>query len=292
MRSFKEFISEAKSYESQSKCISWKQSPLFFNSAFSEFRKINESWDQSSQNETSVYKRNHHGVEYSSNIHDDKDVIPKELTNEHKEAIHHYCTAHFNEQNGHSSSRNMNSYLRNCSGDASQSILGRHSIESVRNAIQKLSSAFSNKQNTNRKSIVAWNGVPKHVGEHLMKSGKGSEHHIPGFTSTSVTPGIAHSFASRYSDGNEDRHVVRYHVLPGAGLSAAHHSEYAEDEVILHHGAKIKYSHTESSHHNGDADNPPHMVHVHHVTVFPEHKPLSEYGKYNKPSFMKKFFGK
>lgn len=279
MKSFKEYILEKKNNKS---FLSW-------DSDFSSIRskiKLNES---SSFHEKypviSSDKKNEHDCKYNSEFFDHPDIIQKSILPEHKRAITSYCSAKSTSNNGFASSSNMNAMLRNMSGDKTQHIQYQDP-DDVKISIKTLSSVFKDKNNTNRKQIQTFAGIPHHIGEQLMNSGKDTEHHLAAFTSTSIQPRVAHNFAMGYNkkyhhDGLP--HIIKFDVKPGAGLPAAHHSPYDENEVILHHGAKITYHGHEILEHTDPYSGEKSSVIVHHVTVHPEHKSLEEYGSYDHP---------
>lgn len=289
MKSFKSFIQEKKK--------SWLNSPLSFNSSFREViknkRALKESFDGVeaknwlSDQPEQFTAENRYRVNYNHVFHDHPDVESKELEQHHIDAINHYCTSKSDGPNGHQSSGNMNAVLRNMSGDKTQRIRGPHLFDEIKRSIKTLSSAFT-PNNTNRKEITTYGAVPYHIGRKLIESGKDSEHHLAGFTSTSSDKQIAMLFANEYSSDHntpddEPYHIIKYHIKPGAGLSAAKHSSYDENEVILHHGAKITYHGPEYIIHQRSNLNHPRHIIVHHVTVHPEHKLLEEYGSYDHP---------
>jgi hypothetical protein len=267
MKSFKEY-SEAK-----------KKVPfLSWDSGFSEVRekKVTENWHGLPQKQDST-GNNKFGQNYDAGFHDHPDVKPRNVSDDHARAILRYTTTSSNGERGHASSGNMNAYLRNKAGDKTQRILHDHDPKKVHDSIKTLSSAFT-KENTNKKAIHTYGGVPAHIGEKLEKSEKGSEHHLAGFTSTSSAQRTAKHFAHTYNgfDPKKVKHVIHYHVKPGAGLSAVHHTDYNENEVILHHGAKLKYSHT-TVHKGTEGEGD---THVHHVVVGSKHKKIEDYGDY------------
>ena len=223
-----------------------------------------------------------------NDVHDDKDVKPTNITQSHKNAIQHFSGHSSDEKNGHRASNAINDYLRNREGDKKVGINHGHSTANVRKAVSSLSSAFT-KENTNRKEIVTHGGVPDHIGHALKKAGPGSHHHLPGFTSTSTSERVAHSFATNYNKykgkkpEESEHHVITYHLKPHSGLSVRDHSKVkSEHEVLLHHGAHIEYTHSDKPIKHSDGSS----THVHHVTVHPDHKPLEHYGTYNHPSHL------
>lgn len=277
MISFKDFLKKVKFVPGWNSSHKEQRIPFLpsWNSSHKEQRKddLKENFFHDMAHEDAKPKRNKMGSYYDSNFHDHPDVEPKKLTAEHKTAIKHYSQTSSYHNNGHASSQNMNNYLRNRAGDKSVKIQSHHASK-VDESVRKLSKAFT-PENTNRKEVQTFGAVPEHVGNHLKKSGKGSRHSLPGFTSTSSARSIADSFASQYGG---KKHIIHYHIKPGAGLSVAKHSKFDEDEVLLHHGAHIEY-HGTKTHKDPDTGD---TVHVHHVTVHPTHTPLEHYGEYTK----------
>ena len=274
MKTFKEF-----NKDKPPKIPKKKESNLGWDSGHKEARdkkKLKEDYNaQNSIGDDSHVTEN--GNPYNGHFHDDPDVKPQKLSETHKNAIHNYCSTPSDHKSGHASSQNMNNYLRNRDGEKDKHVL-HHNEKDVESSILKLSSAFWHKENTNKKPIETYGGIPHHIGEKLEKSGKGATHHLSGFTSTSSSQKTATDYGHGYKNQHSKNptHVIKYNIHPGAGLSAVHHSRWSENEVILHHGAKIKYSHT-TKHDDGYGGD----VKVHHVTVHPDHKKLSEYGKYD-----------
>lgn len=271
MKSFKQFNKDSK-----------KQIPfLSWDSSHGEARDRKElpflSWDSSHgevrNNKKTTIKES---FDYDSEFHHHPDVEPKKLSEKHKKAIHEYAADKRLSSPGASTS--INAYLRNRSGEEKQQYIhSDHKENDVHHAVKTLSSAFT-KENTNKKPIVTHGGLPERIGKKLMDSGKHSEHHLAGFTSTSSDKETAKEFAGIYArkQHSKDTHVAQYHIHPHAGLSIVKHSPLPyENEVLLHHGARIKYSHTDKTpNESGGHD------HVHHVEVFPEHKKIEHYGEY------------
>jgi hypothetical protein len=299
MKSFKDYNKEKESKKIPT--LSWdssfaeqrpkgkkRESVLSWDSAFADVRDkkpIKEAKEKF--NLDTSYKShesqgfNKVGCSYDENFHGHSQVKPQSLTKEHENAIRHYSEdSSGNDEHGHASSGNMNAWLRNKEGDGKQNIRGKHDPKNVEKSVKKLSSAFT-RENTNRKPLTTYGGVPEHIGNKLENSGKGAEHHLAGFTSTSSSVRTAKHFARTYNgrDNSKVHHIVKYDVKPHAGLSIAGHSTYPENEVMLHHGAKVKYSHT-TEHDDGEDG----TIKVHHVTVSPRHKKLSEYGEYHDTS--------
>jgi hypothetical protein len=319
IKPFKQFLSESEdesmlSYGSSFREVPEKESVLSWDSSFGEARpkpsetspkkptKVNEDaikkGTSSDWEMTTLMDYEHHlnsnsqGATYNGSIHHHQDYEPQHLTDSHKESIKHYVQTpsehQEGHQEGHSSSSNMNGYLRNLSGEKKQGIVGGHEPEEVRRSIKKFSFAFT-PENTNRKPVTTYGGVPEHIGRKLATSKVGSKHTLAGFTSTSTSKATAKSYGESYKPfkGHGRRegatHVVQYHVEPGAGLSVAPHSKYSENEFTLHHGAHVTYNGSERHRdENGQG------IIVHHLTVHNTHKPVDDYrGVYNHPKNLK-----
>lgn len=304
MKTFKQFINDKESIlkfpssfseikdKSKESILSWKSSHQE-NKPIKNKEQISESIPKISPDEqewsSKLYVndvKSNSGktkldLTYNDEFHDHPDIIPGKLTKEHKNSIGIYTSVGSKEKEGHGSSANMNGYLRNKLGDKTQGIY-KHNEEDVKKSINTLSSAFT-KENTNRKNITTYGGVPPEIGKKLMISGKGKRHTLSGFTSTSSSKVTAKNFADDMIPfspvRNKSSHIIKYNIEPGAGLSAVHHSHHSENEVILHHGAHITYSHTLRT-----RDSDGHPLLIHHVTVHNTNKPLSEYGIYNHPN--------
>lgn len=230
--------------------------------------------------------------DYDKKFHDHPNVTPRNLTVAHLHAIGNYAMAKSRDvDDGHGSSSNVNNYLRNKEGAKDVGFI-HHSEADVLKSVKTLSSAFT-KENTNRDTITTHGGVPKHIGDMLMNRSRsgafdtknvGKQYNLPGFTSTSSKKHTAKYFAESYSRAGGhvgEKHMVEYTIHPGSGLSIAKHSEFPENEVLLHHGAKVTYNGTTQSDDPRDGA----LVLTHSLTVHgPEHhKPLSEYGSYDHP---------
>lgn len=240
---------------------------------------------------TTIIDHEHHtgfndkNASYNKEWHHHPDNEPQNLSKEHLNSIHSYTHGKSEHFNGHGSSGNMNGYLRNLSGEKNQGIRGGHSEYDVRNSIRQFSSTFT-PENTNKKPITTYGGVPEHIGRKLSTSRVGSKHTLAGFTSTSISKATAKSYGNSYNPSNNRKivstHVVKYNVEPGAGLSVAPHSRYSENEVILNHGSHITY-HGSTRHRDENGE----RLIVHHVTVHPTSKPLESYkGTYKHPKGM------
>ena len=237
-------------------------------------------------------KETDYNVWYNKPIHDSPDFKPQAITQKHKSAIRSYCHG---DTHGSVGASDINAYLRNRAGDKAHTISpfntatlkgpkngmfdGR--ISKVKKAVKHLSAAFI-KENTNKRRIIVYGGVPEHVGKKLMEAGEGTRHHIAGFTSTSTEEMTAQEFARIHAENplnkSKDWHVIEYDLHPHTAISIVHHSAYSENEMLLHHGAHIEYHGTEYTPPRHDGFSP---VYTHHVTVYPDSKPLSKYGKYS-----------
>lgn len=217
-------------------------------------------------------------ITYNTSFHDDDSVKPKNITSEQSRAIVNYTSMKSADvECGHGSSKNVNGYLFNRMGHRSRCV-EHHEPEDVLNSVKTLSSAFT-KENTNRKPITTYGAIPKQYGNTLEKSKSGTIHRFPGFTSTSSDYRVAKDFAHMYADelpeDMRECHIVKYTVNPGAGLSVVRHSDYPEDEILIHHGTHVEYSHTEDKDIHGT------RTKIHHVTAHNKHIPLTEYGVYS-----------
>lgn len=286
MRKFLDYLLESK--KKQKNILSW-------GSSFSEQRTQNEitteahkplsSWHNNETVKSSFTVSKTSGSIYDGKFHDDDDVKPLRLTSEHKDALRRYTEQPSDSKDGHASSGNMNSYLRNRAGDKDSVIRNSHKEEDVKKSVDILSSAFT-PENTNRKEITTYSGVPSHIGEKIQDSPKDAKHIFAGFTSTSSSRHIAKNFSDNYvedakyedsDDGHDSQahhHILQCHIQPGSGISLVHHSDHSENEVLLNHGAHATYSHSEH-HLNNDES----ITHVHHV-IITGHEPLEKYGKY------------
>jgi hypothetical protein len=218
-------------------------------------------------------------------IHDHPDIKPKDDSPINDINITHYCNTFHSEPNGYRSSVNINEHLRHLAGQPvrnpdTQGIYPtgtdhQHSPEKVKQAIKDLSATF-NDNTTNRMSLKTYSGVPEHIGEHLEQSGTDVKHHIPGFLSTSTHLRTASNFSVAYPRKKYDDpyHVLQIHVHPGVGRSVAHNSQYDENEVLLHHGTEMTYSHTTDG-----VDHRGMKFKMHHVIAHPTRIKLEDYGK-------------
>lgn len=243
----------------------------------SSIKPISHWFEERRRHENAPSQSNLKGYSYHK-IHEHPDIRPTMLSEDHRATLEHFTG---------SGSSTMNGYLRHRAGDNTGNPgYGAEQHKNTESYIQKMTSAFTT-GNTNRKDLHTWSGVPHHVGSELMASPLGASHNIAGFTSTSTSKDTANKFSVGYANGSghDAHHIIHYKVKKGAGLSIAHMSGFNENEVVLHHGAKIRYRGT--THYKGTG-NKNHTVerrkdlYVHHVTVHPEHIPLHKYGPIQK----------
>ena len=231
-------------------------------------------------------------------LHDHPDFKPQALSERHMLALRGYSEGEKHGSMGYMGSPNVNAYLRNRAGEkdkqiwpgvaAQRGVYGKSpsdaDVSKVKKAVRRLSSVFT-KENTNKITATVYGGVPASIGQKLMAAGPNSHHHIAGFTSTSTdeSTGEKYSREHAYNDEAKDLHMIVYHLQPHTAVSVVHHSSFSENEMLLHHGAHIEYHHTEEE----PADNRYWKIgkydkfYTHHVTVHPDSKSLSKYGKYS-----------
>lgn len=148
--------------------------------------------------------------------------------------------------------------------------------EYIEHDIKKLSSAFT-PENTNRKSIITYSGIPYLLGRKFLDMPTKTKHTITRFTSTSTGRKEAIDFAKERSlkYDKKELHILKCYNKPGSGISVAPQSAYREEnEFLLHHGAHITYLGTTKD--DTDSEKP---VFTHHVIVHSTHTPIEEYGK-------------
>jgi len=284
MKSFKAYISPPKN-----PFLDWQ-------SSFAETRHIARKNRQRLKEEITrqPVRANYDNYEFHRDkyhpIHDTLAIKGREELAPHEiEAVKHYTgTSSSDPKNGESSSRNMNGYLRRRFGNRMSGIRRGGSQEKVESAIARLSGCFR-PSTTNSVPVETFSGVPQTIGRQLGEMKPGETTHLPGFTSTSTSKSVARQFCT-WPGGAMDvkSHIMKFHVHPGAGLSVARHSSHVsdepdpfaaalgdigsgskgEDEILLHHGAKITKIGTERDE-NGDC--------IHHFEVHHEHLPLHQY---------------
>lgn len=147
--------------------------------------------------------------------------------------------------------------------------------EYIEHDIKKLSSAFT-PENTNRKPIITYSGIPYLLGRNFLDMPAKSKHTISRFTSTTTSRKEAIDYAKERSlkYNKNDLHILKCYNKPGSGISVAPKSTYPEEnEFLLHHGAHVTYI---GSTIDDDSERP---VYTHHVIVHSTHTPIEEYGK-------------
>ena len=266
MKSFKEYNKKDNPF------LDWK-------SSFGEIRKkspIKEAIDPNQEvlkhigtsgnpSQVVAYDEIHNHPDIKSSSGFDQDQL---------ETISHYSNADPEKANGDESSRNMNAFLRHRMGKFDSKITGRHSPNDVMMSVFRLSSLFQ-PHHTNKKPIETFTGVPNHLGKKLSQMSPGDETHLPGFTSTSTDKEEARKFSHNYRRGIHDsneRHLIRFHVHPGAGLSVARHSVHPnENEILLNHGTKTTYLGKTEENINGI------NYTIHHMEAHPESLEMRQY---------------
>jgi hypothetical protein len=214
--------------------------------------------------------------QYFDSVHGHPDIIPQKLTKDHLQSIKDYTHTSSDDPDGDGSSKNINSYLRNrLSNDPNPPHKVMHqNPDDVEFRTKQLTSVFT-PENTNRKPVQVFSGIPPSIGKQLTDSKPGTKHTLAGATSTSTSRDTARGYGidhARNERANIDHpHMLVCHVEPGAGLSLAHHSRFEENEMLLHPGAHVTYRGSEVT---DDGE------HLHHVTVHNTHKPLDEYPDY------------
>ena len=190
-------------------------------------------------------------------IHDHPDITPQNITSEHKSAIGNYSF----------DSANMNNYLDSVHTD-------RNNNKKLHEQINKTASIFT-RENTNRKPILTYSGIPTDIGKKMMGFDNGTKHTITRFTSTSTSALKALNFAKTHAKNPEkELHLMQLYNDPGASVSLAKHSEIPdEDEILLNHGAHVTYLYTTKHKH----PNNPTTIFIHHVKIHNTHTPLEEY---------------
>ena len=257
--------------------ISW----LNWASSFAKRRdkNIKEAIDPNDKSNALEHNFENSPGKHYDTVHDHPNLVPQNLTDEHREVIGHYSETPSEAPEGKASSKNINAWLRNkLEPDGSKHQTLHHSPQAVEGQAKLLASAFT-PENTNKQSAVVYIGVPPHVGHQLMKAGPGSIHHTAGFASASTDPDIAHEFGVQYAvEHNSSRaHVLVCHAHAGTGISVPRYSGVpGENEIILMHGLPFKYHGSEK---DEDAEGNP--IYYHYVTVKPEGRiPLNQYGPY------------
>ncbi len=273
MKTFKEYINNNK--------IRFLDGPK----SYAEMRqtKVNEGLLDFLKNKNKKEDDNYFNTRaYDKSFHENNGIKPQNLSADDKRSIRRYTQAASDSDYGHGSSENTNNLLRNMGGYKEYKVKG-HSPKDVLKSVKNLSSVFT-PENTNKKEIITYGGVPAKIGNALENSKPGDIHRFVGFTSTSgghednEDPfNIANHFARKYKNktNSPESHIVKYHIQPGTGLSVAANSAHPEEEVLLNHNAEVTYRHTENI-----TDKYGDPVKVHHVTVHPTQPSLESYGKY------------
>ena len=202
-----------------------------FREGWNPFKKSEIDSDSDSDGKGENWKANSRGAIYHSKLHDNKYVKPLNMTKKHYDAFEIYTRAGYT---------NINEYLRKKYDK--KLVKPNADLDST---INDLLSAFS-PENTNKKKIVTWSGVPEEFYSMLKNKGPGSHHYLKGFISTSTSRLTGENYAELHSVKGE-RHLLKITVNPGAGLSVASFSKNGENEVILRHGVHLEYTGTEET---------------------------------------------
>ena len=111
--------------------------------------------------------------------------------------------------------------------------------------IEKFDSMFRDKENLNKKDVIAHTGIPPYLGNHLREEHtKGNiQHSNAAYQSLSSDPDVAKRFArlSAARNDSKEMHVARVTGKAGSLLSAAQHGGYSENEMIAGHGARFTH---------------------------------------------------
>lgn len=200
-------------------------------------------------------------------IHQHPDIKPNNFTQANINSLFHFTDTH--------NSRKINKYLEKLHNNKKT----KDSNETeLRYRINEISSVFS-PENTNRKSIITYSGIPKYVGEKLLKSENNSKHTFPRFISTTTTLKKAMDFADYHANSNKDGyHVLKLYNKPGSALSMVRTTYYPnENEFLINKGSHIHYHYTTKEKIPWKGKNK--TTYIHHVTVENTNTPISEYGK-------------
>lgn len=251
---------------------------LDFPSSFAEIRDYKNPSNTEKSSQTTIYESIPVKFSPSDDALSDsgeslhKRDVPKNLTKEQRKHISAYTD---------NASKKINRFLRNKAGLISRPVSNKE-IETVPTAIKMLSSAFEDKENTNREPITLYTGIPPGVAESFKVAGKKSIHLLPAFTSTSSHNAIAEGFGKSYTGApysSNEFHTMRISAPEHTAMSIKEHSFIpAENEYLLNHGQHIEY-HGTTKHKTLDGN----IHYVHHVSLIPgKNKKLEEYGEYSK----------
>lgn len=200
-------------------------------------------------------------------IHHHPDIIPRNLSVPHMVAINHYTSnAGSNVHNPFLDRLANNKLTDDDKNDANQHL----------NQIKKIHEAFTS-ENTNRKPIITYSGIPTDIGRNFLKANPNSKHTLTRFTSTTTSPNVGMKFA-HYSNHNKTNeiHVLKIHNQPGSALSVASISDIPnENEMMLNHGTHITYHHTTKV--NKEKNGKDYTLYTHHITAHNTKTPIEQY---------------
>lgn len=193
-------------------------------------------------------------------VHNHPDIKPQNITADDHEAIDRYTLG----------SPVTNSFLdKKYLGEKTERT--KANIETVKN----LSKIFT-PENTNKKPIISYSGVPPFIGEKLLNAENNSKHILPRFTSSSTEKPVAIEFAKKRAKQNNKRtlHILKLYSEPNSNISVVDYSSHRpENELVTHHGAHITLL---GSTKENIKNNP---AYIHHIIVHNTHTPLKYYGK-------------
>lgn len=225
-------------------------------------------------------------------LHDDDDIKPQNLTDDQKISLYHFSSKTSEQVVG--SSKNLNGYLRNrVAGNDTLNRLKKNGFITkksnskikvdvteykVKIAVELLASCFT-PENTIKKKIDTFCGVPPSIGKSLSLSRLHTITNLHSFTSTSTSYLIGRDFARKYSFKNKRYYIIHFICDPGSGISIVHHSEFSENEILLKFGTKVEFL---DIHSNQDGEKI-RVVLVFKVYPVKDALDLESYGTYHHP---------
>lgn len=216
-------------------------------------------------------------------IHDHPDIKAKKIGTFN---IQHYLKPHTN--NSVLANRYLDQLYNNDNPQVDETDIDEKNnrVEGLTKHIKNLSKLFT-PDNTNKKPIITYSGIPTRIGEKLLNSKKNSKHTFGRFVSVSTAFRTAYNFGIDHRKNNKDVHILKSYSTPGSLLSIAKYSPYpSENELITNHGAHVIYHYTtkNDTHDKEDTDyinnyykKPDKEIYIHHVTILPTNTPLEKY---------------
>lgn len=246
-------------------------------------RSLNENWiedyDKKALQELNKLLKTQHNFSLGLNH---EHVKPSELKEEQENSLRTFAEG----------STALNKYLSKTHRKESTKEFKKWGVDSIHQHIKTISSSFT-PENTNKIPLTVYSGIQQKYAHKLLKFSKGQEFNVPSFVSTSFSPLVAFDFAQDYNrEGDEnDVYILKILVEPGAGLSISHISPHKkEQEVILHHGIKMRYEGTLNELENNskpfefkkfETSTITYKLIVFLATAFNEHIPFEDYGKFD-----------